>query len=649
MAENNAAKEAAMEMAEAARESEWKFPSFTAEMYRGNFRWDLLHPYPEQDAEDKRIGDELIEKVRVVMEQHDPIKLDETGEYPKETLKRLAEVGIFGMKISKEYGGLGLTQWNYARLLRFIGSYCQTTVTYVSAHQSIGVPQPLKLFGTPEQKKKFLPRLAAGAISAFALTEPPVGSDPAKMETTATPSDDGTYYLINGTKLWCTNGPDSELMVVMAQTPPIISKSGKEIKQISTFVVETNSPGVEVIHRCNFMGLHGLSNGLITFTNVKVPAENMIGKPGMGLKIALTTLNAGRLGIPAANTGTIAGLLEPIKWWVNSREQWGVPIGKHQSISRKIANMASDLFAMDALVYLACSFADRANADIRLEAAAAKYFCTETTHRVLDDLIQVRGGRGYETDTSLYHRGERPMPVNRFFRDGRVGRIFEGSSEVMHLIMAREAMDTHFKLVMPLMQPKPGQKESKASLIWNAFKFYSTWYPGLYMPASTDFKVKHLDGNLQDHLAFAARTCKRLAKSLFHTMAKFGPKLEYEQLILANFVEIGVDLFVMGCTLAKAEQLLAKNPKDRTPAELADLFCRNARERIEMNFYKVKHNHNKLFNKSAKSLMSGEYDWMVTDVFNDLPPQYRDWESKTPKAQAGEDYGLEETASTPQA
>jgi alkylation response protein AidB-like acyl-CoA dehydrogenase len=639
MAENNASKDAAMEMAEAARDSEWKLPSFTAEMFRGNFRWDLIHPYPEQDAEDKRIGDELIAKVREVMELHDPIKLDETGQFPKETLDRLAAIGIFGMKISKDYGGLGLTQWNYARLLRFMGSYCQTTVTYVSAHQSIGVPQPLKLFGTAEQKKKFLPRLAAGAISAFALTEPNVGSDPAKMATTATPSEDGTYYLINGTKLWCTNGPDSELMVVMAQTPPLL-KNGKEIKQISTFVVETNSPGIEVVHRCNFMGLHGLSNGLITFTNVKVPAENLIGKPGMGLKIALSTLNAGRLGIPAASTGTLAGLIEPMKWWVTTREQWGVPIGKHQSISRKIAGMASDVFAMDALVYIACSFADNANADIRLEAAAAKYFCTETSHRVLDDLIQVRGGRGYETDTSLYHRGDRPMPLHRFFRDSRVGRIFEGSSEVMHLIMAREAMDTHFKLVMPLMMPKPGQKESKGALIWNAFKFYSSWYPKLFLPPSTDFGVKHLDAMGQEHLTYAARTSKRLARSLFHTMAKYGPKLEYEQLILGNFVEIGVDLFVMGCVLAKAEKLLGQNPADKTPMELADLFCRSARERIEQNFFKVKNNHNKLYNKGAKSFMEGKYDWMGTDIFGDLPAAYRDWESKTPVPQAAEDRGL---------
>ena len=198
---------------------------------------------------------------------------------------------------------------------------------------------------------------------------------------------------------------------------------------------------------------------------------------------------------------------------------------------------------------------------------------------------------------------------------------------------------------MPLMMPKPGQKESKASLIWNAFKFYSKWYPSLYMPASTDFNTKHLDAAGQEHLAYATRACKRLAKSLFHTMAKFGPKLEFEQLLLGNFVEIGVDLFVMGCVLAKAEKLLAQNPNDKTPQELADLFCRNARERIEMNFFKVKNNHNKLFNKSAKSFMEGKYDWMGSDIFGDLPAAYRDWESKQPKTQAREDYGLEATPS----
>lgn len=632
-----ATKDQAMELAEAARESEWKFPSFTAEMFRGDFRWDLLHPYPEQDAEDARIGTELIEKIRVVLDEHlDPIEVDRTGEYPMQALKELAKIGLFGMKIPKKYGGLGLSQTNYGRVLSFIGSYCQSTVTWVSAHQSIGVPQPLKLFGTEEQKQKYLPRFAAGEISAFALTEPDVGSDPARMSCAAIPTEDGGY-LINGLKLWCTNGPDADVIVVMAQTP--IEKNGKQSKQISTFIVEMNTPGIEIVHRCKFMGLKGLSNGLIAFNNVKVPAGNMIGKPGQGLKIALSTLNAGRLGIPAAAAGACKNFLIEAETWINERIQWG-PIGKHQSIAKKVSNMASDTFAMESLVYLACAYADRENVDIRLEAAAAKYFCTETTWRVLDDFLQVRGGRGYETDTSLYERGDRPVPVNRMARDMRVGRIFEGSTEVMHLIMAREFMDTHFKLVMPLMQPKPGQKESKLQLIMNAAKFYIGWYPKLWLPASTDFNVKHLSGPSQDHLSYVARTSKRLARTLFHTMAKFGPKLEFEQVILANFTDIGVDLFVMGAALANAERLLAKNPSDKTPEMLADLFCKNARVRIEANFKAAKKNHNRDYDKVGKALMEGKFRWMAKDVYGDVPVKYRDYAKNRYQAK-----GLEDTAS----
>ncbi|MFA6243697.1 MAG: acyl-CoA dehydrogenase family protein, partial [Candidatus Hydrogenedentales bacterium] len=259
----NKDKQKAMDLAEEARQEEWKFPSFTAELFRGNFRWDLMHPYPLQDPEDKRIGDEYIAKVREVLERAvDPIEIDRTGEYPKSALKALADIGAFGMKISKDYGGLGLSQTNYSRVLSVMGSYCQSTTTWVSAHQSIGVPQPLKMYGTEEQKKKFLPRVARGEISAFALTEPDVGSDPAKMTTVATPSEDGSYYLLNGEKLWCTNGPDADILVVMAQTPPKMV-NGKERPQISTFIVEKDMPGFTVERRCGFMGLKGLSNGLL--------------------------------------------------------------------------------------------------------------------------------------------------------------------------------------------------------------------------------------------------------------------------------------------------------------------------------------------------------------------------------------------------
>lgn len=627
MAEDTKAKDVAMDMAEDARESTWEYRSFTAEMFKGTFGWDLLHPFPSQSAEDKAIGDALLVKVKDVLETYvDPYVIDRDGEYSREALDKLAEIGLFGMKIPKEYGGLGLSVSNYARVLSMVGSYCGSTVTYLSAHQSIGVPEPLKTFGSEEQKKKFLPRLAAGEISAFALTEPDVGSDPAKMITWAEPSEDGSHYILNGDKLWCTNGwdPKTSLIVVMARTPDKMSKSGKPIPQISAFVVEMDSPGVERVRRCQFMGLRGIANGALTFKNVRVPAENLIGKPGMGLKIALTTLNTGRLGLPAAGIGTLKMFIKDMEQWSTERVQWGQSIGKHQSISRKIALYTAHLFAMQAMVSLTCAFADNKGADIRLEAAAAKYFCSEYVWKCLDDYVQIRGGRGYENPLSLYERGEKPTSAEIALRDMRIGRIFEGSSEVMHLIMAREALDTHFSLAMPIIKPKPGQG-GKAGLIMKALKFYMKWYPSTYMPASTNFNVSNLNSANKSHLAYASKTCKKLARKIFHTMALYGPKLEVEQVILGNFVDIGTDLFVMSAALSYAESLLKANPSDQTPQELADLFCCEAKRRIEANFKVAKKNHNRKYNKVAKMLMEGQLQWLAKDAITEIPPKYRDF------------------------
>jgi len=623
-------KDVAMQMAEDARQAEWEAASFTAEVFKGKFRWDMVHPFPAQPPEDKKIGDEYLEKVKAVLEKHvDPYKIDEEGEYPPEALDAMAGIGLFGMKIPKEYGGLGLSITNYARVLGLIGSYCSNTVTYLSAHQSIGVPQPLREFGTEEQKRKWLPRLAKGEISAFALTEPDVGSDPARMTTVATPTPDGKHFILNGDKLWCTNvtDPRTTLIAVLARTPDKELPNGKKVPQISCFVVEMDWPGIERVRRCRFMGLNGIANGVVSFKDVKVPVENMIGKPGQGLKIALATLNVGRLGLPAAGIGAGMAYVEDAQWWINARRQWGVPIGKHQAIAKMVANYAAHLFAMKSMVYLTCAFADRKNADIRLEAAAAKYFCSETLYRILDDYLQVRGGRGYERATSLYERGERPTSVEMTLRDMRIGRIFEGSSQVMHLIMAREALDTHFKLVMPILKPKPGQKADKSAAMMKAAGFYAGWLPGLFMPETGgSLAAGRLDARNRKHLAYAAKSSKLLARRLFATMAKLGPKLENEQIILGNFVDVGVDLFVMAAALSYADHLLTLNPQDESPQALADLFCREARRRIEGNFRAVLKQHNRSYRKVTDLFMEGKLSWLADGATNPIPPKYRDWE-----------------------
>jgi len=608
----------AMEVAEASRQTEWEKPSFVGDLFLGNLNLDLIHPFPEQPAADKAEADEFLHRLeRYLAENVDADEIDRSGEYPKEHFAGFAKLGAWGMKIPKEYGGLGFSATNYNRAIALVATWCGSSVAWLSAHQSIGVPQPLKLFGTPEQKKRWLPRLAKGAISAFALTEPGVGSDPAKMETRAVRSSDGKGWIINGEKLWCTNGTQAELIVVMAQTPPKMVK-GREKKQITAFVVETNTPGVEVAHRCQFMGLRGIGNGLLRFKDVYVPDENLLWGEGLGLKLALITLNTGRLTIPAGCAAAARRMLQIAREWAAERVQWGAPIGKHEGVAAKIAWMASHTFAMEAIVWLTSGLADRGDVDLRLEAAMAKLFNTEVAWQCVDHLVQIRGGRGYETAQSLAARGEKPYPVERIMRDMRINRIFEGTSEIQHLFIAREAVDPHMKRAGVLLDPK-APLGAKGSAAGKAGLHYAHWYPSRYLGWSRFPRFSEF-GSLSGHMGYVERASRHLSRSIFHAMMRYQAKLERKQMVLFRIVDIGTDLFAMSAAVSYATMLAKKGGDHKNAIDLADVFCSEARMRIDYNFQHLFDNHDEESYKLVSNLLKGEYKWFEGDLVEQVMP-----------------------------
>src|SRR5213592_2760410 len=609
----------ARDVAEAAREAEWAAPSFVRDLFLGSLRLDLIHPYPEQDPAEVARAKPFLDQLERLLRTVDADRIDREGEIPDEVIAALRTMGAFGIKIPREYGGLGLSQLSYMKAMELVSSVDGSLTALLSAHQSIGVPQPLKMFGTEAQKKKYLPRLAKGAVSAFALTEPNVGSDPAAMETTAVPSEDGQAWILNGEKLWCTNGTIAELLVVMARTPSKVVH-GKEKRQITAFVVEANTPGVEVLHRCHFMGIKAMYNGVIRFTNVRVPKENVLWGEGKGLKLALITLNTGRLTLPIGAVAVGKRCLEIVRDWANERVQWGRKIGQHDAIAQKIGTMAANTFAMEAVADLCGAMADRGGYDIRLEAAIAKLYNSEGGWRIIDDTVQIRGGRGYETADSLRARGEKAYPVERIMRDFRINLIFEGSSEIMHLFISREALDKHLEVAGDVVMPGKTLGQRLAGLV-RAGLFYARWCPSRWL--GWGFWPKYAGfGALAGHLRYVERAARRLARGVFDAMMRFGPKLEYRQAVLFRLVDVGAELFAMAATCARAEWLRKSDPAaGRRAVDLADLFCRQARGRVDAKFRELSHNADTRTYRLAQEVLQSEHRWLERGMVELSDPQ----------------------------
>jgi alkylation response protein AidB-like acyl-CoA dehydrogenase len=611
-------------VAEAARETEWTKPSFCKELFLGSFQLDLIHPHPrpepQQEAEGQAFLDRLLEFSRTV----DGAVIEREARIPDEVVKGLADLGCFGIKIPKEYGGLGLSQVTYGRALAIVGSVHASLGVLLSAHQSIGVPEPLKLAGTPEQKRAFLPRCARGAVSAFLLTEPDVGSDPARLRSTATPTPEGDY-LLDGMKLWTTNGVVAELLVVMARVP----KSEGHRGGISAFVVEADSPGITVEHRNAFMGLRGIENGVTRMHQVRVPKENLIGQEGDGLRIALATLNTGRLSLPAMCTAAGKWSLKIAREWSGARVQWGKPVGEHEAVAAKIAFIAATTFALEAVLDLSSQLADEGRKDIRIEAAVAKLWSSEMACLVADELVQIRGGRGYETAESLAARGERAVGAEQAVRDLRINRIFEGSSEIMRLLIAREAVDTHLSAAGALADLDAPLK-AKAQAAVQASGFYAKWLPQLVTgPGQRPSSYREF-AELAPHLRYAERTARKLARSTFYGMARWQAALEKRQGFLGRIVDIGAELFAMSAACVRADMIKRDDPTRGASAyQLADAFCGQARLRIERLFDGLWHNTDTEDRRLAGRVLGGDFRWLedgVLDPSEGTGPWIAEWD-----------------------
>lgn len=662
-----------LEEVEAARQKVMQ-PSFAATIFYGKPRFDLVMPFPEQSPEDKAIGDALEEKVKkelLIREVLDPEEVERTNKIPGKAFRKAFELGLFGMKVPKEYGGLGLTQTNYNRILALVANDCDAFSLTLSAHQSIGVPQPLLLLTkdlkireklTPEliarneeQKKKYLPLVAKEQISAFALTEQSVGSDVASMEIEAWLNDKETHLVVNGHKLYITNVTVAGVIDVMVRVPltkktnesgktvlapakrgDLIAKdekTGKEKREITTLIVEMNRPGIEVLQRCDFIGSKGLENGLVIFRDVEIPLDNVVGQVGEGLRYALTILNTGRVSINAICLGLARQAWKPTLEWVNFRKTFGKTLGGHQDITMTIATMASTLFAMEAATWLSSQLVDRGNTDVRIEAALTKVFCSEGALEFLRNSQILFGGRGYETSASRRLRNtlefpgkkfqEPTIPIGTLFLNADLYRIGEGATGVLTPFFAREGLDAHVTKSEPLFNANGFI--SKIRELIRLTPWYMRWYISNWFGKSTNAR----NPRVHERLAYVERTSRRLARDIFYVLAANMPDVIREKLaadevrdaqaLIKNIGNAAKDLFMISTTTLYAAYQEEKY--GRTEAwDLADQFFRDAEKRFEGNGYfneieknlriRDDKNYNSKTTAVGRKALAGKYNWL---------------------------------------
>ena len=569
--------------------------SFMAGVFVGRPDFNLLFPSPET-VEERAEGEAYCRKIEAFLKsQVDADEIERMAKIPDTVIKGLLDLGAFGMKIPRQYGGLGFSYTNYGRVLTLIASASNILSLTVAVPQSIGIAMPILLFGNETQKRTYLPIVAKEAISAFALTEPATGSDAANIRTEAALDRSGTHFVVNGEKLWCTNGPIARFITLIARVParkirvdgkaawaPVLEGERADDRVHSAFILPMDSPGVAVRQRCQFEGCRGIENAHMTFTDVRIPVENVIGEIGKGLKYALTILNVGRaISVPAICLGMAKQAWQPTLDRANSRVTFSRPLGERQTQQMRLGRMATDLFAMEALASLVWRMADQKQYDIRIEAAIAKIFLSEKTIRFLRDAQIIFGGMGYETADSKRVRGEPAFMIEQLVRDAEMYRIGEGATDVLRPFVAREGLNPHLERARGYLDGTLNGAVKNRELM-RLLKFYLPWYLNQWQSKPLPNRSEIQDSAVKAKLAYVERASRRLARAIVYAMALHREALRDDQGRQNRIEEIGEDILTIAATALEAESR-ERTCEDLSAWDLADEFFTEAVGRIDAN------------------------------------------------------------------
>ncbi|MCA3004806.1 MAG: acyl-CoA dehydrogenase family protein [Phycisphaerales bacterium] len=577
-------------------------------LFWGNFREDLYFPYPEADAKETADCDRLLAALEDYLKtEHPSVRIDQDQEIPRYVIDRLFKLGVMGMTIPKEYGGLGLGITSYNRVLELIGKYCGSTAVLVSAHQSIGC-KAVMLFGNEEQKKKWLPHLANDWVSAFCLSEPNVGCDAGGQETRCERSADGEYYILNGEKKWATSGAISGLFTVMAKQQVTDPKTGKTVEKVTALVCHPDMPGVDIYSKNRSKcGIRGTWQARIRFKDVKVPKFNLLGQEGRGLNIALTCLNYGRCTLSAGMLGGARRSMDQAIKWSQTRFQFGRPLAEFELVRARIANMAALCYAMDSVLYMTTGMLDRHDEDIMLETAICKVFCSEMGWRAVNDAMQIMGGESYMTENE----------VERVFRDSRINTIVEGANEVMQGFIfgygGKQLAESMLAVKDGLLwNGEEGFGANVSRMLKNglnprmirvATRLGMEIFLGIRKKAPSINKVHP---SLREHAAKLARTIQEHSHQFKLASKRYEEAIITRQAVQARIADNGMWLHAWACTLSRLDLDLRRNAdgaefeRDRAAAEH---FFDLAHRSIEENFRRLYVNTDETMLKAASAAL----------------------------------------------